>query len=227
MEISKQIRRPSSRTVKKGILKKDLISFREKALELGASAAQVIPSSYVVVQERVWMKCLVPRCPTAGLTPHCPPNSPQPDFMRKVFNQYQWALLFKRNLEPVEDYVELSETRSSEPRNRVQKRMNFHKKTWEISGRLESYAQSRGYDLAMAYSAGCCKFSLCGGQPCALSQNEPCRNPFRARPSMEGVGIDVFGLAEKVGWTTYMIRRVEREPNEIPYAVSVGILFIY
>ncbi len=222
-----QVRTPSSRTVKDEELRQDLLSFRAKALELGASAAEVIPASYVVVQERVWMKCLVPRCGSAGLSPYCPPNSPQPDFMRKVVGQYQWAVVFRRDVEPIEDYIPTSEARQREIVERLRTRGFVHGKTWEILGRLESYTQSKGYDLAMGFSAGSCRACLCANAPCAVLQNEGCRHPLQARPSMEAVGIDVFDLATKVGWDAYMIRVIEPNLNEIPGVISVGIVFIY
>ena len=58
-------------------------------------------------------------------------------------------------------------------------------------------------------------------------EDKPCRFPSLARPSMEAVGIDVFGLATKVGWDAYMIRCIEPNLSEIPSAMSVGIVFIY
>ena len=222
-----QTRKPSLRTAKYEELRQDLISFREKAIELGASAAKIIPTSYVVVQERVWMKCLVPRCRGAGNSPYCPPNTPQPDFMRKVFSQYQWSVVFKSNMEPVENYIPTSEIHRKEIEPRLRKRGFGHGKTLEIVGRLESYAQSKGYDLAMGFSAGRCTAILCDGAPCAVMQNESCRHPLQARPSMEAVGIDAFDLANKVGWDAYMIRGIEPNPTEIPSAISVGIVFIY
>lgn len=220
-------RRPSLRAVKHEDLRRDLLDFREKALELGASAAEVIPASEVVVQERVWMKCLVPRCGGAGLSVYCPPNTPPPDFMRKVFSQYQWAVVFKRDVEPIEDYIPTSEPRRVELVERLRKKGFVHGPTWEMVGRLESYAQSKGYDLAMGFSAGSCRSCLCANASCAALQNEGCRHPLQARPSMEAVGIDVFDLAGKVGWDAYMIRVIEPDLNEIPCVISVGIVFIH
>ena len=227
--MKRQGRKPSLRTAKYEELRQDLLDFQEKALEFGASAAEVIPASHVVVQERVWMKCLVPRCDEAGLSPYCPPNTPQPDFMRKVFSQYQWAVVFKRDLEPIEDYVPLSETHHKELSQLWQKAGGdfFHGKTGEIAGRLESYAQSKGYDLAMGFGIGRCRAAYCGQAPCAVLQGNACRHPLRSRPAPEAVGIDVFDLASKVGWDVYMIRRIEPNLNEIPCAMSVGIVFIY
>ena len=220
-------RKPSLRSIKYEEIRQDLLSFREKALELGASAAEVIPASYVVVQERVWMKCLVPRCGGAGNSPYCPPNTLQPDFMRKAFSQYQWAVVFKRDVEPIEDYIPSSETRRKELVSRLRKRGFVHGPTWEMVGRLESYAQSKGYDLAMGFAGGRCRASLCADAPCAVLLGNSCRHPLRARPSPEAVGIDVFDLASKVGWDAYMIRRIEPNLNEIPCVISVGIVFVY
>ena len=220
-------RKPSLRTAKYEELRQDLQDFCEKALELGASAAEVIPASQVLVQERVWMKCLVPRCGGAGNSPYCPPNSPQPDFIRKVFSQYQWAVVFKRDVEPIEDYIPTSEASAKEIESRLRKRGFVHGPTWEIVGRLESYVQSKGYDLAMGFSAGSCRACLCANAPCPVLQNESCRHPLQARPSMEAVGIDVFDLAAKVGWDAYMVRVIEPNLNEIPCVLSVGIVFVY
>jgi len=225
--VQTQARKPSLRTVKYEELRQDLLSFREKALELGASAAEVIPASDVVIQERVWMKCLVPRCGGAGKSPYCPPNTPQPDFMRKVFSQYQWTIVFRRDVAPIEDYIPTSETRRQELVSHLQKRGFVHGPTWEILGRLESYVQSKGYDLAMGFSAGSCNACLCALAPCTVLRGEDCRHPLRARPSMEAVGIDVFDLASKVGWDAYMVRVIEPNLDEIPCVISVGIVFIY
>lgn len=231
-EVETEMRKPSSRSVKEEEIRKELQGFREKALELGASAAEIIPTSDVVVEERVWMKCLVPRCAALrdGGSPYCPPHTPHPDFMRKVFSQYDWAILFKTDVKPLEDYIPTSEVRAKEmlsQRRQPQEGPGFHEKTWEILGRLESYVQSKGYALAMGFSAGSCKHYLCHGAPCGVFQNGNCRFPFRARPSMEAVGIDVFDLVNKVGWDIYMIRSVEPDLSVIPCAISVGIVLIY
>jgi len=220
-------RKPYSRTVQYEELRQDLVSIRDKALELGASAAEVIPASDVVVQERVWMKCLIPRCRGADKSPYCPPNSPQPDFMRKVFSQYSWAVVFKCDMEPVEDYVPTSKSQREEVEPLWRKRGSGHGKTWEIMSRVESFAQSKGYALAMGLGAGRCSTVLCNDAPCTVLQNESCRHPLQARPSMEAVGIDVFDLAGKVGWEAYMIRGVEPNLKEIPGIMSVGIVFVH
>ncbi len=226
MAVKQKTRKPSSRTVKEEELRRDLERFRQKALELGASAAEVIPASDVVVQERVWLKCLVPLCHMAGTTPHCPPNTPQPDFVRKALSQYRWAVLFKRDVGPLEEYVATSAAQQKErPGLAVAK--NFHRKIYELVGHLEVYAQTEGYDLAMGFACGSCRINLCNGAPCAFIEKGDCRFSMQARPSMEGVGIDVFDLCNKVGWDVYMICNIEPDLRVIPSATSVGIVFIY
>lgn len=230
MAVQKQTRRPSSRAIKDEEIRQDLERFKEKALELGASAAEVIPASYVLVEERVRMKCLIPRCGALrdGGTPYCPPHTPEPDFMRKVFSQYRWAVLFKRNIMNVADYTAISDAQRRERQTQTgPRREGFHEKTHDIVSQLESYVQGEGYDLALGLSGGSCKGNLCHGAPCAVFQDGSCRFPLRARPSMEGVGIDVFDLATKVGWDTYMMRGVEPEPEAIPCGTSLGIVFVY
>jgi predicted metal-binding protein len=181
MKVNKREPRPSLRMVKDADLHKNLEKFREKALEFGASDAKVIPAKYVVVDERVWMKCLVPRCTglQQGGTPHCPPNTPQPDFMRKVFSRYHWAVLFKRDIENIQDYIATSEAQMKEMRTRRTGMEGYHDKTFEIVGRLESYVQSEGYYLAMGFSGGNCRSSLCHGATCSVIENGNCRFPLQ------------------------------------------------
>ena len=56
-------------------LRADLERYQEMALKLGASDAVIIPTEWISVDERVRLKCLVPRCLRAGETPNCPPNA--------------------------------------------------------------------------------------------------------------------------------------------------------
>ena len=54
----------------------------------------------------------------------------------------------------------------------------------------------QGLIYAAGFIGGECK--LC--EECiGPNSTEPCRHPFQARPSMEGVGIDVIKTAEKIG----------------------------
>ncbi|MGZ4883378.1 MAG: DUF2284 domain-containing protein, partial [Halobacteriota archaeon] len=63
-----------------------------------------------------------------------------------------------------------------------------------IAARLEADAFKKGLKFATAFSAGKC--TLC--DTCADAGNR-CRNPYKARPSMEAMGIDVGETARNAG----------------------------
>jgi len=226
--MKKRSLRASSLMMQDADLSESLERLKEKAVELGASDAKIIPAADVVVTERVRIKCLIPRCRGLedGGTPYCPPNAPEPEFMRKTLSQYRWAVLFKRDIENMENHIPTSEADIDRLHTIEKSIEGYHDKTIEIVGRLESFAQSQGYYLAVGFGGGTCKMTLCKGAICGVIQDGNCRFPLKARPSMEAAGIDVFDLADKVGWDICMIRKVEPDLSVIPCAVSVGILFV-
>ncbi|HQG24895.1 MAG TPA: DUF2284 domain-containing protein [Syntrophorhabdus sp.] len=199
------------------VLEEDLNQLKQKALDLGASMAEIIPASWIDVDERVILKCRVPLCPYFGRSPHCPPNNPHPDFMRQAFGKYTWAILFALDVIPVAEFS-----------NRVVQQkagVEWTKRNMEITGTLESTAFGFGYYLAMGFSQFNCHVALCEGKPCQVLQGNKCAYPLKARPSMEGVGIDVFRLVTKAGWEIYPIYR-SVDPAVVPRAMSVGIVFV-
>jgi predicted metal-binding protein len=52
-------------------LPKDLEKYCHKALELGATQAKIIPVQEIVVDDRVPLKCQIPRCFGYGAGAHC------------------------------------------------------------------------------------------------------------------------------------------------------------
>ena len=217
-------RRQVPREVDDKVLKADLESYKEKALTLGANAAEVIPASYVQVDERVRLKCLVPRCFYAGTSPHCPPHTPEPEFMRQALSKYSWAVLYKVDIQPLEEYIP---AKRGAPTRNPDKTWSYHDKISEITGTIEGMAFREGYHLAMGFSGGSCKATFCRGMFCRVLDSGICPNFLRARPSMEGVGIDVISLALKLGWDVYPVCYVETDPASIPRAVSIGIVLVH
>jgi predicted metal-binding protein len=198
----------------------DLERYRELALELGASEAAIIPASTVEIDERVRLKCLVPRCLRAGETPNCPPHAPDLDLVRRAVARFSWAILFKCDVGPIEEYAPGSGTTRAEKR-RV---LSFHRQSADVVCGLERQAYKDGYHLAMGFGGGSCKDYLCQGMICQFMDSGRCRFPHRARPAMEAVGIDVVSLIDKVGWSAYALLD---DLSQIPCAVTVGIVFVY
>lgn len=201
-------------------LQADLERYRALALESGASQAVVLPASAVEVDERVRLKCLVPRCLRAGETPNCPPNAPDLDLVRHALDRFSWAILFKCDVGPLEDYAP-KRGQTAEEKRRV---LSYHRPSSDVVFALEGQAYKDGYHLAMGFGGGSCKDYLCQGTLCQFLDSGRCRFPHRSRPAMEAMGIDVLGLVQKVGWQAYAL---VGDLDDIPCGITVGIVFIY
>jgi predicted metal-binding protein len=219
VDVRKAAPRVLGEAVDEDTLRADLARYRELALELGATASVVIPASDVVVDERVRLKCLVPRCLRAGETPNCPPNAPDLDLVRRAFARYSWAVLFKCDVGLIEEYAPGAGQTEAQKR-RV---LSFHRPGSDVVYGLERQAYKDGYHLAMGFGGGSCKDYLCQGMLCQFLDSGRCRFPHRARPAMEAMGIDVISLINKVGWAAYAL---VGDLDEIPCAITVGIVFI-
>jgi predicted metal-binding protein len=212
--------RPFNTRVPDKMLTADLELLKKKAIELGAAGAEIIQASQLVIDERVRLKCTIPRCLRAGETPNCPPNLPDLDFIRKAFARYTYALLLKTLVEPIEEYAPGHTT----DKNKVDRTLLFHLKSGKIVYEIERLAYKQGYYMAMGLGGGSCKDYLCHGQVCQFKDSGRCRFPLRSRPAMEAMGIDVIDIISKVGWNAYPLLD---ELDKIPCATSVGLVFIY
>jgi predicted metal-binding protein len=184
----------------------DEILFREflkTARELGATVARVFDAKDVVVDERVRLKCAVPVCKNYGVSLMCPPNVMPLDEFKNVLAQFQKALLVQIAYD-VPDWM-LERIHTAEDLAALYKDETYLK-GWDqtylvakntletIADRLEAAAFKKGFKYATAFSAGKC--TLC--EVCAGVGNR-CRNPYKARPSMEAMGIDVGETARNAG----------------------------
>jgi len=198
-------------------LKLDLENFRQKALELGASLAEVIPADWVEIDERVRLKCSVPLCPYYSKNIYCPPHGPSIELMRKAIARYSYAILFAVHVIPTDEFSDRSKERETA--------VKWARKCLEITGRIETLAFGNGYYLATGFSQYSCLPILCGQERCLVLEGGKCPYPLKARPSMEGVGMDVYRLVTRAGWDIYPIYR-SVDPKEVHRASSVGIVFI-
>jgi predicted metal-binding protein len=210
--------RPFAVKVSEKKLMADLEFFRQKALEFGAAAAQIIPAGQLVVDERVRLKCLVPRCLRAGETPNCPPNAPDLDLVRKAFAKYSYGILLKTHVAPIEDYAPGHLDKTG-----VDRTLLFHQQTGKVVYELEKLAYKYGYYFSMGLGGGSCKDYLCKGLVCQFKDSGRCRFPLRSRPAMEAMGIDVVDIIKKVGWDAYPLMD---ELEKTPCATSVGLVLI-
>ncbi len=200
------------------IVKRDLELYEKKAVQLGATDARIISARKVMIDPRVRLKCLVPRCHLYGETPNCPPHTPELHEMREIIKKYEYAILMKNDVIPVEDFLDNEKWHKAH--------MAHQGKTHRIVSGVEALAFNDGYYFAAGFAAGGCKTTLCGGRICQFLDSGRCRFPLKARPSMEAVGIDVYRLVSEVGWEIYPVAHRNVDPESIPCAISVGIVFV-
>lgn len=199
-------------------LQKDLEKYRQRTLELGATDAKIITTDNVLIDERVLAKCTYPKCPGYGTNANCPPYAMGLDLVRKVVNNFRYAILTK--LEVPSDEIADPEARD---RNLT---APWRRKINEIISKIEAEAFFDGYHLTLAFGSGPCKSILCPDTECsALVPGQPYRHPLRARTAMEGAGMDVFTMATKVGWDIYPIGEATL-PSEVPYELRLALVLI-
>jgi len=181
----------------KKVLPKRFSEFIEVALRAGATAARIIPSKQVVIDERVRLKCEVPKCAGYGQYLTCPPYVMSVEAFSKIRSSYKWGLLVQVEAKDIDstdkDKGRINRTILKE--NRKLHR-SFKLKLLEIVETVESAAFKKGMRFATGLVGGSCV--LC--ERCVDDKSsDACRHPFRARPPMEAVGIDVVKTAQNVG----------------------------
>ncbi len=175
------------------------------ARKLGATDAVSFSARGVVVDERVRLKCRIPMCDDYGLNLMCPPNVMGVQEFREVLAKYNHAVLIQ--LEMLMSAEIKAETRKAVDVSALYKDPEFldsyekhfttvKLKLQRIVHKIEAKAFSQGYRFAVGFIAGSCK--LCP-KCVAVDSCEPCRHPFRARPSMEAMGIDAYETAKNAG----------------------------
>ena len=205
-------------TVPEEVLQRDLEKYRQKAIELGATDAKIITTDMILIDERVRAKCIVPICGSFGKNANCPPHAMDLDLVRKLVNNFQYAIFYM---------IKVPSHESAGPEFK-EKKLGLRSaiKNFEISSKVESEAFYDGYHLAMAFAGGPCELYLCPNQGCKALEGEGCRHPYRARSSMEGVGMNAYTMAAKMGWEIYPIGS-SIDPSEIPHATKLGLVLIY
>lgn len=182
------------------------------ALDKGAWKAKAFSSRKIVVDERVRMKCEIPLCPHFGKTLTCPPNVPTVDEFRTALSKYRTAVLVQTkaplslamddfNKEVVLKFLETHNTvpaqKGGEP-DEARRNLDDVKlqavRLHKLVNEVEAQAMALGFHYALGLIGGDCM--LC---PACAGPGAGCRRAYQARPSMEGVGIDVVKTSQNAG----------------------------
>jgi predicted metal-binding protein len=149
--------------------------------ERGATEVKCVDAADVIVDDRVRLKCRIPICDSYNKNLMCPP------YVLSV-NEFRTALvLFSRAI-----LVQVSAPVSDESDDVFGPAKMLH----ELINLGEKKAFEEGFRFATGFIGGCCR--LCD-ECVAVSNGTSCRFPFKARPSMEAVGIDVIATLERAG----------------------------
>ena len=200
-------------------LQKDLEKYRQRAIEIGATDAKVITTDTIIIDERVRAKCINPVCASYGTNINCPPYAMELDLVRKIVNNFHYAIFI--NIEAPSE--EIAGREAIEKKLFVRSRIKNH----EIVSKIEAEAFYDAYHLALGFAGGTCRDIFCPNSECsALVPGQGCRHRLKARGSMEGVGIDAFTMAAKVGWDVYPLGGAI-SPSEVPCGANLGLVLIY
>lgn len=162
---------------------KDLEKYCSLAIQAGATHAKQIHPSSVVTAPWVRLKCQF-GCPGYGRGHCCPPHTPTSEQTRAILDCYQRAILF---------HIEIP---------RMEGREKEYQKYLDTLVELEGEMFKDQYYRAFLFVAGPCR--QC--KKCGASEGKPCASPWKARPSMEGCGIDVYQTARNSGFSIQTLR---------------------
>ncbi len=161
---------------------KDRKSFEhlvEHVLEGGADRAVLIDTDQIVVDDRVGLKCRVPLCAHYNHNLTCPPNTITISEFRNLLKNYNTALLLQVKGTGCEE----EDVRQAEL------------KVQNLISELETKALMEGNYFAAGFATRCRLCPECVG----VQSGEPCRHPFRARPSLDAAGVDIFSTSKNAG----------------------------
>lgn len=153
------------------------------ALERGVDHAKIIETSNIFTAPWVRIKCQF-GCPRYRRSLCCPPYTPAPDQMRQILDSYTRAILLHRHWQ--KEYKVVDE-------------FNETVVDLEITLFLDGYYKAWGMG-----SGPCRRCKEC-------DTSGPCLQAYKARPSMEACGIDVFKTARGYDLPIRVIRTREEE----------------
>jgi predicted metal-binding protein len=178
------------------------------AVDLGCSAATIIDSEQIKIENSIAELCQETKCPNYASSPTCPPNVNGPDWLREYIKQIHHAILIELELP--------QELMYSEKRKEIAKLLHF------IVIELEKTAHENGLSKSMAFAGGSCKTIHCSQYTnCnVLNGDGKCRYPDLSRPSVSGYGINMNHLLKKFG------RLQKNDESSISTSSRYGLLLL-
>ena len=149
----------------------------------------------IVVAQWVRMKCTF-GCDDYGQNASCPPNTPSVADCRRFFDEYTQAVIFH------------FEKRVDKPEDR----RPWAKEVDQELLKLERAVFLAGHQKAFLLFVTNC--SLCS--KCADVRQE-CKHPESARPTPEGLAIDVFSTVRQIGYPIQVLSDYDQAMNRYAF----------
>jgi predicted metal-binding protein len=156
---------------------------------------QWIDPTDIVVAQWVRLKCMY-GCPEYGRNASCPPSVPSISECERFFKEYKKATVFH-----------FQETFAN-PDDRHKWARGINTKLLAMEREVFVGGYQKAFLLFMD-SCGLCK-------DCAGDRKE-CKDPRRARPTPEAMGVDVFSTMRKIGYPIVVLDDYDRTMNR--YAI--------
>ncbi len=176
----------------------DLEMLRGKALAAGASEASIIGAASVAIDAEVMKRVQGSPAASTGSTGyasyHWPLSYPK-DPVEEAVAAFQKAVFFR-----VAAAGSAPERLGGPISDRAERDLYY--KVYEITAAVESASFYYGHHLAVGFAVGNCRAVFCADEPAcqAMKRGQGCLHPYKARPSLEAVGIDARELGRKTGW---------------------------
>ena len=194
-----------------------LEKYRKKSLEMGASRSEIIDVKNISVEDKVILKCQVPRCFGYGVCANCPPHTLKPLRLKEILKEFNKAVFFSIDVPP-EIIIRDKKT--------IKERISVYRKSFKIVSTIESMAFYDGYYLSFGFGSGSCRHTFCSlEENCQALQGKKCKYSLLSRSSMEAVGINVYKMAANIGWDIYPIGS-GAQACDIRKGVLTGILIV-
>ncbi len=199
------------------------------ALSWGATDACVIKRDDIIIDPRVRLKCMIPKCYMSGGCAHCPPHGYSTDETSEIVGRFDTGIFFHVK---VESGIIAAKGLS----NHINKGIiddhgdmlnlgGHYMLVFSIVARLRKEAAAKGFSETAGFAAGNCKDVLCFVQPVCmkLTKQGKCRNPDLSVPSLESAGIDAYLMAANAGWDVYPIGGT-CTPESVPHGMLMGLM---
>jgi predicted metal-binding protein len=209
----------------------DLERLRRLAEKRGADSAVIIDAADVLVDPRVRLKCLIPKCFSSGACDHCPPHGLSARQMRETISRYRQGVFFRvlvpSSVVAARNLSDNIRTGVFDDQGNLSNLGGYYMLVFTILALLGEEAAKMGYPSSFGLAAGNCREVFCHFQPTCrkLMTGKGCRHPGLSAPSMEASGLDAFTMAARVGWDVFPIGG-SLTPSAVPHGTLMGLILV-